>query len=58
LRRTFIDPPSGWEYGFPKALPDTYPHIDLVEWLLQQGYPEDLIPFAMKYSRYWEDDID
>lgn len=58
MKRTYIDPPSGWQYGFPKVLPAEYPHIDLVSWLLRQGYPDDLIPYALKYSRYWEEDID
>jgi hypothetical protein len=50
-----IDPPEGWKYGFPKPLPNG---VDLSEWLFGEGYPSDLIPLAMKYSRYWEEDIE
>ena len=25
MKRTMVDPPSGWKYGFPKPLPDDYP---------------------------------
>lgn len=49
---TFIDPPSGWMYGFPKILPDDVE--DLEEWLIDNGYPHDDIEMAMKYSRYWK----
>lgn len=50
-----IDPPEGWKYGFPKSLPETYhlPDFNLKEWLLEQGYPEDMLDLALKYSRYW-----
>lgn len=47
-----IDPPSGWQYGFPKPLPDDV--SDLGAWLLEQGYPERDLELALKYSRYWE----
>ena len=48
-----IDPtPSGWAYGFPKALPreaiggsgcDQFilPSFDLTKWVVEQGYPEE-----------------
>lgn len=48
---TMIDPPEGWRYGFPKPIPDG---VDLAEWLYGEGYPWDLIPLAIQYSRYWE----
>jgi hypothetical protein len=44
-KRTIIDPPEGWKYGFPKPIP------------FGEGYPMDMIPLAIKYSRYWEEDI-
>ena len=52
-KRTIIDPPEGWKFGFPKELPDG---VILDEWLFGEGYPMDLIPLAMKYSRYWEEE--
>jgi len=36
-----IDPPSGWKYGFPKAITqEQYKSItDLRQWCLDNGYP-------------------
>jgi len=42
-----VDPPSGWAYGFPAPLQDDY-----VGQLRKAGYPEEGIPFALRYSRY------
>ena len=52
-----IDPPSGWKYGFPKAVPDPKP-TDMVEWLVENGYPRSLIEKLGDhfYCRYWEED--
>jgi hypothetical protein len=52
-----IDPPSGWKYGFPKALPDTITESEIAAWLLEQGYPEQLLDIALRYSRIWDQDI-
>ena len=55
----FIDPPSGWQYGFPKQLP---PEIDVnddkafEDWLRAEGYPEAMMDLALKYCRYWIED--
>lgn len=49
-----IDPPSGWRYGFPKQLPENVK--DLRQWLIDEGYPEKDVDFAMKHCRYWEQD--
>lgn len=48
-----VDPPSGWQYGFPAPLEKDYEAQ-----LKRAGYPVSDIPFALKYSRYWthEDD--
>ena len=35
---TYIDPPSGHGYGYPKILPDDV--VDLKQWLIEKGYPE------------------
>jgi endonuclease YncB( thermonuclease family) len=53
-----IDPPSGWRYGFPKRVPETFfsEGFDLGEWLIECGYPAADVPLAIKYSRYWETD--
>jgi hypothetical protein len=55
-----IDPPSGWQYGFPKKLPDP-PPTNINHWLIEQGYPEELIKSFGNffYCRYIaEDDTD
>jgi hypothetical protein len=52
-----IDPPEGWRYGFPKIIPN-----DMIiaseelfsKWLVSNGYPEDRLFEALRYSRYWE----
>jgi hypothetical protein len=49
-----IDPPLGWRYGFPKQLPDDVK--DLRRWLLDQGYPESDVDFAVAHCRYWEEE--
>jgi hypothetical protein len=53
--KTIVDPPSGWQHGYPKALPDNWKEesFDLKQWFLDNGYPEKDIDFALKYSRYW-----
>lgn len=37
-----IDPPSGWKYGFPKAVtPEQYKEItSLKQWCINNGYPK------------------
>lgn len=46
-----VDPPSGWQYGFPKLLPAG--EIDMAEWLANEGYPKKDIKFALKHMRVW-----
>jgi hypothetical protein len=55
-KRLVIDPPSGWKYGFPKAVPAGVMKNDslLRLWFAGEGYPIDEIDLAMKHSRYWE----
>lgn len=52
----FIDPPSGWKYGFPKIVPEDVE--DLRQWLIDEGYPESDVDFAMKYCRHWTQEVD
>jgi hypothetical protein len=53
-----IDPPEGWRYGFPKPVHEEFHTLrsdfDLERWLISEGYPEEQIDLALKYSRYWE----
>lgn len=51
--RVWIDPPSGWRYGFPKVWNSE--EVDNVEdFLRENGYPVKDIPFACKWLRMWE----
>jgi len=37
--KVWIDPPSGWKYGFPKIYdPDC--GLNVMEWLVKEGYPQ------------------
>lgn len=50
---TTIDPPGGWQYGFPKQLPEGVHGDELVKWMVQQGYPQELIDEGMlKYCSF------
>lgn len=53
VKRTVVDPPGGWAYGFPDWLEEDYE-----EQLKKKGYPVKDIPLALKYSRYWEEEDD
>lgn len=50
---TWIDPPSGHKWGFPKPLPDPIPK-DMRQWLLDNGYPQKDVDFALEHCRIWE----
>lgn len=53
-RRLMIDPPNGWRYGFPKAIPQDQLSRSR-EWLVENGYPQDEIDSYGTYfrCRYW-----
>jgi len=55
--KLWIDPPSGWRYGFPKTWDQTG---DMQEWLLSEGYPQQEIDACGKsfYVRQWQDAAD
>ena len=50
----WIDPPSGWRYGFPKIMPDGV--TDIHKWLVENGYPQEEIDKMGEhfYCRYWD----
>ena len=52
-----IDPPSGWKYGSPKAIPSTVENV--LEWLVEQGYPQAEIDACGDhfYCRYREREV-
>ena len=60
MKVLMIDPPSGWQYGFPKPIPNGYIKSEMLMriWFQSLGYPEKDIDMALKYSRYWEQEID
>ena len=51
----YVDPPNGWKYGFPKAIPEKeIPRA--MQWIVEQGYPQELIDecAGFFYWRWWE----
>ena len=46
-----IDPPSGWQYGFPARYIEEE-HGTMEQFLRIKKYPEKDIKFAMQYMRY------
>ena len=50
--RLMIDPPSGWQYGFPKPIPREHLHR-AKEWLVENGYPRQLTEEQYFPVRYW-----
>lgn len=38
----WVDPPSGWQYGFPKLYTPSEDG-DMTEWLVREGYPRHLL---------------
>jgi hypothetical protein len=60
VKVVFIDPPSGWRYGFPRSVPVSEhgkSEFNLRQWLLDNGYPEADVDFALKYTRFWTSDV-
>ena len=53
---TYVDPPSGWRFGFPRILPDSV--VDMRKWLIDNGYPEKDVDFAMQYMRFWKEEVE
>ena len=41
---SWVDPPQGWMYGFPKDVDDAYHKLgpDKTQWYLDNGYPKEL----------------
>jgi hypothetical protein len=51
--KIMVDPPHGWLYGFPKALPEEGT-VDIRAWLIKNGYPKEDVDFAILHCRMWE----
>lgn len=62
MKVKMFDPPSGWKYGFPKAVPKKVADSEDIEvfkqWLIDEGYPKEDIDFALAYGRHWFWDTD
>jgi hypothetical protein len=68
MKLTMCDPPSGWKYGFPRAIPETVlkemekekkgllAPESFYQWLNDCGYPQSLIESYGDhfYCRFWE----
>jgi len=52
MTRRIADPPSGWKYGFPCEIPKEKSYREV---LIEHGYPEKDIEFALAYSRWWSE---
>jgi hypothetical protein len=48
--KMWMDPPSGWRYGFPKIWNSQVP---VQQWLIDNGYPENDADWAAQYMRCW-----
>lgn len=57
VRKLWVDPPSGWRYGFPK-LWDPEVNENFFEWVVAEGYPQKEIDKMGEhfYTRQWYDD--
>lgn len=56
----WVDPPSGWLYGFPKRVDEDYYSIgkNKTEWFVKQGYPIKLINEGMLNNvRHWYEEV-
>lgn len=53
--KVWVDPPRGWQYGFPKVwTPET--DQDVTVWLVKEGYPQaEIDSLGKSFSfRSWE----
>lgn len=58
MKILICDPPSGWQYGFPKACPrNIIGDEEFKNWLIRNGYPKKLVDQGLhKYTRWWEEE--
>lgn len=54
MHKMWVDPPSGWAYGFPKVYDPAVDSPDIRAWLWVNGYPESRLDFACEYLKMWE----
>ena len=56
LKKIWVDPPSGWRFGFPKIYDPMKDNPNINDWIIEQGYPQklrDQFKDSFHY-RYWE----
>lgn len=53
-QKIWVDPPSGWKYGFPKIY-DPASDGDVMEWIIRCGYPQKEVDSCGDhfYTRQW-----
>ncbi len=61
MTKLWVDPPSGWRFGFPKVW-SREKDGEMREWMIREGYPRQMMDEHgdLFYTRMWEcndDDI-
>jgi hypothetical protein len=53
--KLWVDPPSGWMFGFPKIW-NQEEQPELKVWLVEEGYPKEELERLgdQLYCRFWE----
>lgn len=53
-QKIWVDPPSGWKYGFPRIY-DPKSDGDVMEWIIKCGYPRKEVESYGEhfYTRQW-----
>lgn len=57
MTKFWVDPPSGWRYGFPKIWDSDVIH-DVADWLFYEGYPEPTIAFVRMWPVEEKENVD
>ncbi len=45
--KILVDPPKGWQYGFPKVF-DSEKDGTIEEFLIKHNYPVDKVPYVVQ----------
>jgi hypothetical protein len=53
MNTTMYDPPSGWQFGFPKFY-HPEPGETVEQTLVRDGYPAEDAELGAKYCRFWD----
>ena len=52
---TIYDPPSGWQFGFPKVY-KPLPGETFAGTMIRDGYPKQDADWAAEHTRFWTDE--